>query len=610
MKKLFVFIISLMLAQIAFAQTYSYDLEQKAKSGDAEAQFELGSCYHNGRGVSGDWKQAEKWYTKAAEKGNAKAQYELGDHLFITNAYYKNMPSSLRERWDKRNAKAIVWFCKAAKQGLDKAQFCLGECYYNGYGITQDYEQAALWYSKAATQGMAVAQDMLGECYYYGRGVTQNYNLAIEYFQKAADGDKSIGGLHETGALFHLALCYGRGHGVAKDEQRAKKMLLYIWRTRDAYVLANKSYGYYALDEIRRYAEDGDAEMQEAVGSYSNGESLDWTRKAAEQGNVEAQKKLASWYYNGKRVQQDYEQAALWYEKAYKDDDFIDGEYADLLLKQAQTTDAKKQCQLAYLYYRKSDYGQAMLLFKKAADQGNVTAQLKLGTCYYHGRGVAIDYTQAAAWFGKAAEQGNAEAQDWLGFCYFWNLGVAKDYVKAVMWFNRGAAQENARSQYFLGYCYYNNLGVMRDYTQAAAWFNKAAGQGYAPALNCLGECYYYGRGVQQDYEKAWRLFQQVYERDSTNAVYNSNIGECYYYGHGVTLDYTKAHVYFLKAAVSDKPYSHAMRMLAKCYENGRGTIQNSKLAKYWMQQAAKANDDEAIRILQQQDKSDDKPFK
>jgi hypothetical protein len=34
--------------------------------------------YYNGRGVPQDYEQAAKWYTKAAEQGVAKAQYNLG----------------------------------------------------------------------------------------------------------------------------------------------------------------------------------------------------------------------------------------------------------------------------------------------------------------------------------------------------------------------------------------------------------------------------------------------------------------------------------------------------------------------------------------------------
>jgi hypothetical protein len=42
------------------------ELTEKAEQGDAKAQHNLGSAYHPGEGVLQDYKQAFKWYTKAA----------------------------------------------------------------------------------------------------------------------------------------------------------------------------------------------------------------------------------------------------------------------------------------------------------------------------------------------------------------------------------------------------------------------------------------------------------------------------------------------------------------------------------------------------------------
>ncbi len=49
-----------------------------AEQGDALAQFKLGLMYDIGRGVPQDGGAAVKWYRRAAEQGHAKAQYLLG----------------------------------------------------------------------------------------------------------------------------------------------------------------------------------------------------------------------------------------------------------------------------------------------------------------------------------------------------------------------------------------------------------------------------------------------------------------------------------------------------------------------------------------------------
>ena len=68
----------------------------------------------------------------------------------------------------------VEWYQKAAQQGDAQAQFNLGEMYRRGHGVTQDYEKAVEWYQKAAKQGDAQAQFNLGEMYRRGHGVTQN----------------------------------------------------------------------------------------------------------------------------------------------------------------------------------------------------------------------------------------------------------------------------------------------------------------------------------------------------------------------------------------------------------------------------------------------------
>ena len=52
-----------------------------AQQGDAKAQFKLALCYDDGTGVPQDKALAAQWYTKAAEQGHVKAQVKLGDLL-------------------------------------------------------------------------------------------------------------------------------------------------------------------------------------------------------------------------------------------------------------------------------------------------------------------------------------------------------------------------------------------------------------------------------------------------------------------------------------------------------------------------------------------------
>ena len=89
------------------------DLIGDAEKGDADAQYHLGVCYHNGYGVEKDPEKAVFWYTKAAEQGDAKAQKSLGKFIaeglgvlqdYVLAHKWLNIASSLG-REDAREAR-------------------------------------------------------------------------------------------------------------------------------------------------------------------------------------------------------------------------------------------------------------------------------------------------------------------------------------------------------------------------------------------------------------------------------------------------------------------------------------------------------------------------
>lgn len=94
--------------------------------------------YFDGEGVPKDNKKAFYWWTNAAEKGHASAQYKLG------KMYYDGIETQ-RDR-----GKAAYWWAKAAEQGDFYAPFDLGMLYYEGRGVIQSYKSAYLWYGLAA----------------------------------------------------------------------------------------------------------------------------------------------------------------------------------------------------------------------------------------------------------------------------------------------------------------------------------------------------------------------------------------------------------------------------------------------------------------------------
>jgi len=108
--------------------------------------------------------------------------------------------------------------------------------------------------------------------------------------------------------------------------------------------------------------------------------------------------------------------------------------------EQSATDDAETQFHLGTLYETgkgvPQDYAQAVLWYRKAAEQTLAIAQYRLGVLYANGVGVPLDKAQSAAWFQKAADQGYVYAQEMLGSDYLTGEGVQRDYAEAYFWFD------------------------------------------------------------------------------------------------------------------------------------------------------------------------------
>lgn len=77
---------------------------------------------------------------------------------------------------------------------------------------------------------------------------------------------------------------------------------------------------------------------------------------------------------------------------------------------QAEAGRARSQTQLADFYVALSDFTNAVVWYRKAADQNHIPAQLSLAGCLVAGRGVEKNPTAAAQWLRRAADVLEARA--------------------------------------------------------------------------------------------------------------------------------------------------------------------------------------------------------
>ena len=181
-------------------------LTYEANRGNAVAQMHLEKI---GGKVTKDCREETlKWARPAAEQGDAAAQSALGWELSLSS--YGSGQSALAAKDE-----ALKWLRAAALQGHAQAQLQLGVIYKNDYR-EPNYSEALKWYRLAAEQGDPEAQTNLGELYEEGKGVAQDYSEALRLYRLAAEQGYAY-------AQSRLGYMYWEGKGVAQSDSEAVK---------------------------------------------------------------------------------------------------------------------------------------------------------------------------------------------------------------------------------------------------------------------------------------------------------------------------------------------------------------------------------------------------
>ncbi len=291
--------------------------EKAAKSDNVSAQICMGKAYANG----GNYKEAAKWYNRAAEQGNEKANdylkwmYEGGKGYIFDFKRIREIHKQAAKEKDaiaqyhlgwiyeygagvlRDGVKAVEWYTKAAEQGHKIAQFRLAWIYERGkkyiFEIKRDYKKAVEWYKKSAGHYLR-ANYKLGVMYENGYGVDQNYKKAAEYYFKAAIFD-------DVDALYNLSWLYAYGQGVERDYIMA--IHYYSKAAENGHTKAMRHLGWFK-----------DYKPNEKIKDYRK--IIENLQKEAESGDDYAQNLLGEMFENGCGVAQDYEKAISWYYKA------------------------------------------------------------------------------------------------------------------------------------------------------------------------------------------------------------------------------------------------------------------------------------------------------
>ena len=311
-----------------------------AAQGDAEAQYQLASLYHQGLGSDTDpWNR----------RGGA-ASDSLGQGADL--------------------AAAARWYEEAARQGHAEAQYALGNMRLMGEGVEQDDGEAARWHEKAAAQGHAAARLNLAKLQQIGRLKTAA-ELREEARQAALEETPGAPALTATD---QAAAQPEPQQAVAAKTRKAKK----------------KS-GFFKRLLGRDKPEAVPAPAQSATVATAPAPTpapapAPASKQASGQAGAVSNHALGLAYASGDGVEQDPAKAFEHFVKA----------------AQAGYAPAQYRAGLARAYGEgvDKDLARAVEWYEKAALQGHAIARRNLGLIYQSGGpGVAQDPSLALAWF-------------------------------------------------------------------------------------------------------------------------------------------------------------------------------------------------------------------
>lgn len=154
------------------------EIQQLANLGDTSAQYKLAALYDFGvgDGIQQDDTKALIWYEKAANQGNTKSQFKMGQFHSEGRGVEQN------------HIKAIYWYERAASKNHLLSLLKLAIIYQDGlHDIEQDHSKALILFKNVANQGFINAQYTVGQYYEEGLGTKANKHTAKKWYQLACN---------------------------------------------------------------------------------------------------------------------------------------------------------------------------------------------------------------------------------------------------------------------------------------------------------------------------------------------------------------------------------------------------------------------------------------
>ena len=601
----------------------------------ASAHFALGELFTE----KNDLKQAQEHYVQAATLGEAGRAgiFQAAIKAAINYAFGKGVPRDMakaNEMLDlskklSRRMWSVVAHSLVEKKMFDafaqadleedlstesektqrRIQTAIAGSFADPKSKTYDAREAAKWYELAAEGNEPWAMLSLAFLHAEGKLGPPDPVKAFLWFKQAAEK-----GNHLLGWA-NLAICYQNGLGTARDPEKAAAICK---AHRDVDIVCYLG----SIGKCPNYIVNYDQEFEL---------NQVWAKQMRD---PQAQFLLGWRYLYGWGVENDFNKAVSWFEKAAKagngdalhETGILDETAADTIRGPAQNE----------LYER------AFAAYKAAVDTGNAAAMASLANLYEEGHGTPENEDQAIALYERCLELdpknqgahnnlgllykrrylrvldahsylddisplkarmlehlseadrlGSAHAALNLGCLYLEGKAVERDYQKAYIHLDAAASRGSAEAHWLLGQIHERGVGVPVTCRDAAYHYRLAALGGHVPALTRLCEFYLMGMGVSPDLDRAAFWLGMLIQKGRAGALvpYGDVLLKQHNYAEALKL-YRR-----LTDVSSDWLKGIAYERLSRMYDQGWGVTPDAAKAQRYFNKAFALDNEDALYI-------------
>ncbi len=609
---------------------------------DSSTLYYYGVMLQKGKIFEKNEKEANNYFIKAAEKGNAEAVKKL----------YANIIDN------KENSEDFINCIKnQAKKGNSEAMYVYGEMLLNGKGVEKSEKQATDFFIKAIEKGNFEAikklydyiiknnnkeqEEIITNCvncikqqaekdnseamYFYGKILLNDKKMeeAASFIKKASD-------LNNGYATLEYACMLRDGIGVKQDLIEAEK---YIFKTSklitdtdrlmiEQYYLY-KNYGenleslYEAYDSINHKNTQFNEDYKFS-GRYTKGREYRILPTAAGAYKIpEMQYEYANLLLTGEEncIKKDETEAAKYFIE------LIDNKYNKVIDNNIYKNSLNKLIELLINNSSILEPEEKVKYYKKAVEINNDYAKYKLAECYKYGLGVKKDEEKANDLISKVPNEIKVNI---------------KKKEKENKLYLENKQNKTPEELIMLGNYYENSLSIEQNkkkaqkfYRDAKNTYKKKAKEKInsiekAEAMYNLAKCYENGIGTRKNIKKAKKYYLMAIEKQNTEAnIKYANIlikegkkeEAVKYLKTFDSRKETKKSEELLKEIEEEKNnkeqfenYKELVKQgdakakynLAECYENGIGTKQDfQKATKLYKEEIKKGNSKAIYRIAQ-----------